>query len=186
MRNRLPNKDEPNKLEKLWRSTGFTVRCSKTVHKLKNEKLPNKLQHAWQLGWSIQLSLVTVQTLKNPRWSHYQSTLSNNVHQSQRQRLTKEPRRKRTGHRHGNTEKTSKQTNWRDNRSKQRPRPSIRNKRTVLSETMRRYKDLQLRANWIPGGHLRFQVLNSSAKCLILGYARPKVNLHVPPIVSRF
>ena len=33
------------------------------------------------------------------------------VHQSQRQRLTKEPRRKRTGHRYGNTEKTSKQTN---------------------------------------------------------------------------
>ena len=50
MRNRFPNKDEPNKLEKLWRSTVFTVRCSKTVHKLKNEKLPNKLQHAWQLG----------------------------------------------------------------------------------------------------------------------------------------
>ena len=63
------------------------------------------------------------------------------------------------------TKKTSKQTNRRDNRSKQRPRPSIRNKRTVLSETMRRYKDLQLMANWIPGGHLRFQVLNSSAKC---------------------
>ena len=61
--------------------------------------------------------------------------------------------------------KTSKQTNGRDNRSTQSPHSSIHNKRTVLSETMRRYKDLQRRANWIPGGHLRFHVLNSSAKC---------------------
>ena len=39
---------------------------------------------------------------------------------------------------------------------------------------MRRYKDLQLRANWIPGGHLRFQVLNSSAKCRSLTSQKQK------------
>ena len=106
------------------------------------------------------------QESEDPRWSHNQSTLSNQ--QCPPVTTTKTDQRTETEkdrNHHGNAEKTSKQTNWRDNRSKQSPHPSIRNKRTVLSETMRRYKDLQIRANWIPGGHLRFHVLNSSAKC---------------------
>ena len=139
--------------------------CLKLRVKLKR-KTPNncnsKCQHV-----CIHVHLQDLQSRqrKDPRWSHYQSTSSNNVHQSQTtkndQRTETEKDRKPTREHRKNVQ----QTNWRDNRSKQSPHPSIRNKRPVLTETMSRYKDLQLRAKWIPGGHLRFHVLNSSAKC---------------------
>ena len=77
------------------------------------------------------------------------------------QRLTKEPRRKRTGHRHGKQKNSSKPSR-RDNRSTQGPHPPIRNKRTVQSENCRKVQRPSVGANWIPGGHLRFQRLSNS------------------------
>ena len=138
--------------------------CLKRCIELKRKTHSNCKSECQHVGHHVHLQKLQSRQRKDPRWSHYQSTLSNNFHQSQRQRTTKEPRRKRTGNRHGNTEKRPA-NQLTDNRSKQSPHPSIRNKRMVLSETVRRYKDLQLRANWIPGGHLRFHVPNSSAKC---------------------
>ena len=77
------------------------------------------------------------------------------------QRLTKEPRRKRPGHRHGKQKNSSKPSR-RDNRSTQGPHPPIRNKRTVQSENCRKGQRPSVGANWIPGGHLRFQRLSNS------------------------
>ena len=78
------------------------------------------------------------------------------------QRLTKELRQKRTGHRHGKQKKnSSKPSRW-DNRSTQGPHPPIRNKRTVRSDNCRKVQSPSVGANWIPGGHLRFQRLSNS------------------------
>ena len=90
-----------------------------------------------------------------------------------RQRTTKERRRKRTGT--DTAEKTSsKPTDGTTGLSKVRIR-RFATKRPVLTETISRCKDLQLRARWIPGGHLRFHVLNSSAKCRSLTSKKQKL-----------
>ena len=136
------------------------------MHKHKTRKLPSKLQikvsaccasmctyriHSQDIERS---EMITLPVNIVQQCSPVTTTKTDQRTETEKDRI---PSRK--------TKKMSKQTNRRDNRSKQSPHLSIHNKRTVLSETMRRYKDLQLRANWIPGGHLRFQVLNSSAKC---------------------
>ena len=68
---------------------------------------------------------------------------------------------KRTGHRHGKQTNSSKPSR-RDNRSTQGPHPSIRNKRTVQRDNCRKVQRPSVGANWIPGGHLRFQRLSNS------------------------
>ena len=107
---------------------------------------------------------ITVRQRKDPKRVHITS-LVNIVQQcspvAHDKRLTKEPRRKRTGYRHGKQKNSSKPFR-RDNRSTQGPHPPIRSKRTVQSENRRKGQRPSVGANWIPGGHLRFQRLSNS------------------------
>ena len=104
-------------------------------------------------------------TAKSPKRVHITSlakTSSNNVHQSN---MTKTDQRTETEKGQDTVtenRKDSSKPSRRDNRSTQGPHPPIRNKRTVQSENGRKVQRPSVGANWIPGGHLRFQRLSNS------------------------
>ena len=78
--------------------------------------------------------------------------------------MTKTDQRTETEKDRAPSRKTEKlqQTNQTDNRSTQGPHPPLRSKRTLQSDNCRKGQRPSVGANWIPGGHLRFQRLSNS------------------------
>ena len=96
---------------------------------------------------------------KNVSWHDMQTKNSQQLQPTKTDQRT-ETEKDRTPSR--KTEKnSSKPSRW-DNRSTQGPHPPIRDKRTVRSDNCRKVQSPSVGANWIPGGHLRFQRLSNS------------------------